>query len=210
MSKEQRIGKRRPRSFECRSPKLGYYIIYTDTQETEENYIEGFKKSLPIEFQEKIEIQILKDKTANLVKRCCEYMRNNPQYRSAWIIFDKDQVSKFDEIIEEANSKNIQVAWSNPCIEIWFSGYLGKISCIDSMTCCRNFSILYKQKTGKEYDKGEKEIYQILNKTGNEQKAIKYFKQKYENAHKDKLSPGEQLSGSYMFALVEEIRNMLK
>ena len=62
------------------------------------------------------------------------------------------------------------------------------------MTCCRNFSILYKQKTGKEYDKGEKEIYQILNKTGNEQKAIKYFKQKYENAHKDKLSPGEQLS----------------
>lgn len=72
MSKEQRIGKRRPRSFGCRAPKLGYYIIYTDTKETEENYISGFKKSLPVEFQEKIEIQILKDKTANLVKRCCE------------------------------------------------------------------------------------------------------------------------------------------
>ena len=41
MSKEQRIGKRRPRSFECRTPKLGYYIIYTDTKETEENYIDG-------------------------------------------------------------------------------------------------------------------------------------------------------------------------
>ena len=210
MSKEQRTGRRKPRTFESKSQKLGYYIIYTDTKKTEENYIKGYRKSLPVEFQNKIEIQIEKDKTSNLVASCCEYLRKNPQYRSAWIIFDKDQVSNFNEIIYEAYSKGIQVAWSNPCIEMWFSGYFGKMQCIDSVTCCTNFSVLYKQKTGKKYDKGDEEIYSTLNAFGDEGMAIKYFKTKYCNSRRDKILPADQTCSSSMFLLIEEINSILK
>lgn len=210
MGKEQRTGKRKPRSFECKPQKLGYYIIYTDTKKTEENYITGYRKSLPAEFQNKIEIQIEKEKTSNLIASCCEYLRKNPQYRSAWIIFDKDQVSNFNEIIQEANSKGIQVAWSNPCIEMWFSGYFGKMQCIDSVTCCNNFSILYKQKTGKKYDKSEEEIYNILKTFGDECIAIKYFKTKYYSNQKNKIAPADQICTSTMFLLIEAINNIFK
>ena len=34
-------------------------------------------------------------------------------HRIPWIVFDRDQVQGFDEIIAEAVSKGIQVGWSN-------------------------------------------------------------------------------------------------
>ncbi|MGN0294447.1 MAG: RloB family protein [Lachnospiraceae bacterium] len=40
------------------------------------------------------------------------------QYRIPWIVFDRDMVQGFDEIIAEAKSKGIQTGWSNPCFEI--------------------------------------------------------------------------------------------
>lgn len=203
------MGKRKPRAFENRSEKLGYYIIYTDTKKTERNYINGYYKSLPIEFQEKIEIQIKKDETINLIEACLQYQKRNPQYSSAWIIFDKDKNENFNQIIENANQKGIQVAWSNPCIEIWFSGYFGKMHCIDSVTCCSNFSELYKNKTGLNYSKNDDSIYTILNKFGDEKQAIKYFKKKHENAIKCGIKPDDQVGGSCIFLLLEEINKKM-
>ena len=56
---------------------------------------------------------------------------------NGWIVFDRDQVIGFDEIISEAEKKGIQVGWSNPCFEIWMYAYFGAMPAIqDSWTCC--------------------------------------------------------------------------
>ena len=51
---DRRAGKRKDRNlrFETRDPALGYYLIVTDTKETEKNYFEGLKKSMRSTFIE--------------------------------------------------------------------------------------------------------------------------------------------------------------
>ena len=60
MARSDRTGKRSPReSSQKRIPDLGYYIIVTDTKETEKNYMEGLRDSLPDELQGRIVIGAL-------------------------------------------------------------------------------------------------------------------------------------------------------
>ena len=108
MSKADRNGERKRRDIR-RNPKLGYYIIITDTKETEKNYFEGLKKSFSIELQKHIVIQVKKASTKDLVKTCLEEVSEDPQYRQPWIIFDRDQVSDFDELlatVEQGTTKD--------------------------------------------------------------------------------------------------------
>ena len=67
MSKNERNGNRKPREqiFRARSPELGYYIIVTDTKETEQNYINGLRDSIPSELQRRLVIKVAKTKSNN-------------------------------------------------------------------------------------------------------------------------------------------------
>lgn len=49
---DSRAGKRRDRNKRvgARVPELGYYLIVTDTEETEKNYFEGLRDSITAEF----------------------------------------------------------------------------------------------------------------------------------------------------------------
>ena len=70
-----RAGKRKDRNarFATREPILGYYLIVTDTEETEKNYFEGLKNSIPSEIRDRIVIKVEKAKTTyNLVERTIE------------------------------------------------------------------------------------------------------------------------------------------
>ena len=69
MGKSNRKGNRKRReNFPKRSPDLGYYFIVTDTAETEENYIRGFKESLPEELKGRIVVKVKQTRTDNLVE----------------------------------------------------------------------------------------------------------------------------------------------
>ena len=61
----KRNGKRRTREqlSRHRVPELGYYVIVTDTNETEQNYILGLRDSIPKELQGKLVIKVCKAKT---------------------------------------------------------------------------------------------------------------------------------------------------
>ena len=94
-SSEYRAGKRRDRNtrFASREPVLGYYLIVTDTEETEKNYFEGLKNSIPPEIRERIVIKVEKAKTTySLVERTMELCGEQAQQRIPWIVFDRDQV----------------------------------------------------------------------------------------------------------------------
>lgn len=119
MARSDRTGKRKPReAFRTRVPDLGYYFIVTDTKETEENYLYGLRDSLPKKLQGRIVIKVSKAKTQDLVRNCKEQAALEPQYGQPWIVFDRNRVVNFDEIIVQAQKDGVSVGWSNPCIEI--------------------------------------------------------------------------------------------
>lgn len=125
-----------------------------------------------------------------------------------WIVFDRDRVTNFDGIIEQAKREGVNVGWSNPCIEIWFDAYFGKIhSYIDSVTCCRKFGETFKQRTGQEYHKDSRQIYAVLNRFGDEVKAIRIAESRLQGHLKDGIGkPSEMCPCTTVHTLVNEIQ----
>ena len=165
---------------------------------------------MPKDCQDRIVIKVLK--TRKLVEECREASAYSPQFRESWIIFDRDQVPNFDEIIEEAKADDIHVGWSNPCIEIWFDAYFGKMHpYMDSVSCCSGFAHTFKQKTGKEYKKANLQIYQNLVEFGDEAEAIKIANNRYGQFLKDNdKKPSDMCPCTTVQELIGEIRDKTK
>lgn len=210
MAKNDRLGNRKLRRPKAafRVPELGYYLIVTDTKETEKCYFEGLRDSLPESIRNKIVIKVQEAKTVDLVNKCIELTACDAQYRKPWIVFDRDKVQQFDAIIENAVNKDINVGWSNPCFEIWMYAYYGNMPSIqESWGCCEKFGVLYKNKTGQEYDKADKDIYGRLVASGNEEKALKIAQLKFEQAIKNGYDkPSEMISCTTVHRLIGEIK----
>lgn len=208
MEKTDRNGKRKGRdSFRTRVPDLGCYFIVTDTKETEENYMYGLRDSLPNDLQGRIVIKVSKAKTDELVTACKEQAAMEPQYGEPWIIFDRDRVVRFDQIIETAKQEGVNVGWSNPCIEIWFDAYFGRMhSYQDSVTCCREFANTFEKKTGQKYKKSSNQIYTMLNRYGDEAEAIKIVEFRLAQYLRDGMDkPSEMCPCTTIHRLVDEI-----
>ncbi len=209
MAKEDRRGKRARRdNFRKRVPDLGYYFIVTDTKETEENYLYGLRDSLPENLRGRIVIKVSKAKTESLVSACREQAAMEPQYGEPWIVFDRDRVTGFDQIIENAEREGIRVGWSNPCIEIWFDAYFGKMrNSQDSVHCCREFANVFLKKSGQEYKKSNRQIYAMLNRYGDEEEAIRIAESRLAQYLKNGMDkPSEMCPCTTVHKLVEEIR----
>ena len=210
MAKEDRNGKRKRReSATRRVPDLGYYIVVTDAKETEENYLYGLRDSLPRELQGRIVIKVSKAKTDGLVDSCKSQASLEPQYGEPWIVFDRDRVTRFDEIIQRARKEGIRVGWSNPCIEIWFDAYFGQMHGYqESKQCWNRFAETYERITGLEYDKSDEHIYEILNRYGDEKNAISVAEKRLQ-AHIESgiKKPSDMVPATTLHHLVEEIRN---
>lgn len=206
---DRRAGKRRDRNQRVgtRIPELGYYLIVTDTEETEKNYFEGLRDRIPAELKDRLVIKVEKAKTVKLVKRAMELNDAETQYRIPWIVFDRDRVKDFDEIIKTAEENNLNVGWSNPCFEIWMYAYFGEMPAIrESYTCCDRFAEKFEKITGQKYQKKDRDIYQKLVQHGDEEKAIQIAKQCYKKCIEDgKEKPSEMWPASMVQGLVEEI-----
>lgn len=204
-----RSGKRKTREqlSKRRVPELGYYFIVTDTKETEQNYMLGLRDSIPKELQGKLVIKVCKSKTVELVSEALNMASLQPQYGEPWIVFARDQVKGFDQIISMALEKGINVGWSNPCIEIWFSAYFGSMpSYQDSVACCAGFSQKFKQVTGQEYEKSDAAIYQKLCHHGDEKRAIEIANRKLaEHIRNCNNKPSEMCPCTMVHILIKEI-----
>ena len=214
MSKAQRNGKRTPRGQQIsrREPELGYYFIVTDTKETEKNYMNGLRDSIPEELRGKLVIKVVKTETKSLVTEALNMASVHPQFGEPWIIFDRDQVQNFDDIIKEAEANGIRVGWANPCIEAWFHAYFGSMPTYrDSVDCCNTFSKEYQKKTGQDYKKSNDKIYEKLLKFGKEDIAIGIAEQKLAQHQKNcKALPSEMSPCTTIHILVKEIKSKIK
>jgi hypothetical protein len=162
MAKKDRTGNRKTRDQrkQFKTPELGYYLIVTDTEATERCFFTGLHQAMPEDVRNRLVIKVIETKTRTLIDKCMELMAYDAQYRIPWIVFDRDQVQGFDDIIAEAVNKGIHVGWSNPCFEIWMYAYFGSMPAIqDSWTCCSDFGRVYENKTGQKYSKADEQMY---------------------------------------------------
>lgn len=139
MARKDRTGNRKNREQRTirRVPEMGYYLVVTDTEATERCFFSGLHSSLSEETKKKLVIKVVETKTQDMIQKCLELTAYDAQYRIPWIVFDRDQVSNFDQIIKTAKEKGIHVGWSNPCFEIWMFAYFGSMPAIhESWTCC--------------------------------------------------------------------------
>ena len=210
MATKDRTGNRKTREQRKRFkvPELGYYLIVTDTEATERCFFAGLYKELPEAVKNKIVIKVVETKTRTMIDKCLELTAYDAQYRIPWIVFDRDQVQEFDEIITEAMSKGIQVGWSNPCFEIWMYAYFGAMPVIhDSWNCCSDFGRVYEKKTGQKYSKADEQMYEKLCKAGDEEKAIQIAQQKLEQCIREgKTKPSEMCPCTMVHELVRKIK----
>lgn len=130
-----------------REPDLGYYVIVTDAEATEQLYFEAIRNSLQDDLQDRLVIKVYQSATNDLIRRCLDESSKIPQYSVPCIVFDRDQVQNFDEIIYKADNNNIKVGWSNPCIEVWFEAYFGNMTYYgSSQDCCSGFAKNFQKK----------------------------------------------------------------
>ena len=192
---------------------LANYLIITDTEQTEANYIRGLKESLPEQVHNRIQIKIIDSvKTSKLIETAENERARTAQYSEVWLLFDRDKVIPFDKIIEEAKGKDIQVGWSNPCIEIWFLAYFGSMSTYaESVQCVSAFKNKFRQVTGIEYTKSSRDIYKKLTAYGNEQKALKMADERYTAyMSNEKTKPSQMDSTTTLHLLVRAIKTAVE
>jgi len=206
---DSRAGKRKDLNdrYATREPILGYYLIVTDTEETEKNYFEGLKKSIPPEMRDRIVIKVEKAKTTyNLVERTIELCSAQAQQRIPWIVFDRDQVKDFDGIIREAERNDIHAGWSNPCFEIWMFAYFGEMPNIsDSVTCCSRFADRFEKATGQPYHKNDEDVYKKIVQYGDFDTAFRLAERSLARALKEGKKPSEAYPACTVHYLVKEI-----
>lgn len=210
MARRDRTGNRKTREQRIvrRVPEMGYYLIVTDTEATESNFFNGLKADLPEDSKGKLVIKVTETKTQNLIQKCQQLVAYEVQYRIPWIVFDRDRVPNFDQIIKEAENKGINVGWSNPCFEIWMFAYFGRMPNIsESWTCCARFGKLYKKETRQDYSKADIHLYKRLYDHGDEKKAIEIAVRKYEqHLRENKTDPSQMCPATTVHKLVSEIR----
>lgn len=213
MSKGSRNGQRQSRMSRTNriKPKLGYYLIVTDTEGTERVYFNGLRDSVKAVAGEKIVIKVSETKNRNMIKEALEFLAELPNYAEPWIVFDRDKNKNFDKIIEEAENSGVKAAWSNPCIEIWFNVYFGKMpNYQDSVTCCSEFGKEYKKNVGQEYYKADDRLYNKLVENGDEAKAIEIAERKLkQHLLNGNNKPSEMISGTTVHQLISEIKGKL-
>ncbi len=214
MSREKRNGQRKVRSIGTRSnaPDLGYYLIVTDAKETEQNYMFGLRDSIPDELKRRLIIKVSKTKTDNLVDEALSQAALQPQYGEPWIIFDRDQVKDFDDILQNAKAAGIKAGWSNPCIEIWFNAYFGAMPTYQtSVACCNGFEETFEKALKQKYKKSDKQIYHKLCQYGDEARAIEIAENKLKQCLINSVTkPSKMCPATTVHRLVKEIKSKIE
>ena len=112
MARKDRTGNRKTREQrkQFKVPELGYHLIVTDTEATERCFFTGLHQALTEDVRNKLVIKVVETKTRAMIDKCLELTAYDAQYRIPWIVFDRDQVQGFDEIIKYPRIE-FKVAW---------------------------------------------------------------------------------------------------
>jgi len=133
------------------------FLIVCEGSKTEPNYFRRFRVNTEVV---DLEVIGLGDNTLSLVQRTCELMRQD-DYAQVWCVFDRDSfpAERFNEALNQAQQRNIRVAYSNEAFELW---YLLHFDYHDAALSRTRYQQMLTQRLGKPYRKNALDMYDLL------------------------------------------------
>jgi len=186
--------KRKPREIKV------FFLIVCEGEKTEPNYFAKFEgKYGNIIF--KIDCEGEGYNTLKVVEEAIRIRAKNPyKYNRVWTVFDKDSFSDndFNSAIQKAKSNNIGCAWSNEAFELWYILHFQYRNTAMSREDYKKAieHEINKHTLGFVYTKNSIEMYDILQKYGNQERAIKNaekLSEQYDNLSFAKHNPRTQV-----------------
>ncbi|QZY54969.1 RloB family protein [Crassaminicella profunda] len=188
---KKRKGNRKKRKENSKKLAPYRYLIVCEGKKTEPKYFEGIKNKINEKYTDAIKVKEKIDdikvigtgrNTQDLVKFTIgelERLKNQGElpYGNVWVVFDKDDFldEQFNNAIYQAQAKGFHVGWSNEAIELWFVLHFEFLN-----TAIHRYQYIdklnhYFKKFGLNkgrYEKNLENIFDILCKYGDMQKAI--------------------------------------
>ena len=195
---KKRKGIRKKRKENIREIAPYRYLIICEGEKTEPNYFKGIKDRIDIKYKDRIDvkekIELDVEGTGRNTEDLVSYTiksRNLSEkvYGHVWVVFDKDDFTdeQFNNAIYKARANNIEVAWSNEAIELWFIlhfEYLNTAIHRNQYINKLNQYFLKNNINKGKYEKNLLNIFDILIDYGNIKEAIQRSKKLY-NSYKE-------------------------
>lgn len=192
-------------------PRQVSFLIFCEGERTEPLYFEGFKNQMP-KGSIDLDVEGTARNTVSLVKYAIDKKKQKGRsFDRVWVVFDKDNfpAHNFNEAIKLAKRNKINVAWTNEAFELWYLLHFEYVNTGISRSKYGTFlnnQIRKKGLTKFSYKKKDPEMFNLLERYGNEKQAISWAKKLVrENDGCQKYHTHNPCT--YVFELVEEIRN---
>jgi len=170
----RKFGMAGARTRETRTPTLEIrnmrprILIVCEGKKTEPNYFRSFRVTNDV-YGEGIE-------TIRVVEEAIRRNDTDGPFTQIWCVFDRDDFppDNFDNAIHMVRSREqegFRVAYSNEAFELW---YLLHFEYLDSAVRRTHYIEKLDRLIGRQYKKGDPEIYALLQHRGNEQLALRF------------------------------------
>lgn len=217
---KKRQGQRKIRKEAVKEIEPYRYLIVCEGEKTEPFYFNGIKKIINEKYGDKIKVEkivaerIEIDGTGRNTESLVRYALEKKQsakipYGHVWCVFDKDSFTdeQFNTSIQMCESNDLGAAWTNEAIELWFLLHfeylntgINRHQYIDKLN---DYFAINNINNGK-YEKNLENIYEILCRLGNQNKAIKLAK-KLESEYDDEVTPSKMMPCTQVYKLIEEL-----
>jgi hypothetical protein len=196
-----------------------YHLIVTEGTKTEPQYFNAIRDIINSKYKGRIFLHVHGEgnNTLNLFDKAQQMAEKSSNiYKHVWLVYDTDDFP--DDKINKTAEKCVNISnnnddgteyhalWSNQCIELWFLLHFGYFhSDLHRNEYYPKLSSCLKKISGAEYNKGRKDIYNILRPyMGN---AIENAK-KLDQINKDK-TPAKSSPGTKVYELIERLYSYL-
>lgn len=164
---------------------ITYFLIVCEGEKTEPNYFRCFPKKVG-KFIYDIEFEGGGISTLKVVEKAIEIRNKSHQkYDRVWAVFDRDsfKANAFNSAILKAQANEINCAWSNEAFELWyllhFQSRTTAMSRDEYKVAIEKEinAIMNKRKNLFKYKKNDIDMYDLLSKIGDQERAIKRAKE---------------------------------
>lgn len=195
-------------------------LIVCEGEKTEPGYFKTLKDLLEVKFRDLVDLKKINLKelieidgsgknTKSLVRHTLRLKAQaSIPFGHVWCVFDKDSFTneQFNSAIINAEKEDIEVAWSNEAIELWFLLHFEYISTgITRYQYIDKLNYIFKSIGLGKYEKNMDGIYNILKEYGSQDFAIGNAKRLL----KDGFNYADMKPATTVYKLIELLEGLL-
>ncbi|WP_448820615.1 RloB family protein [Cetobacterium sp.] len=195
-------------------------LIVCEGEKTEPGYFKTLKDLLEVKFRDLVDLKKVNLKelieidgsgknTKSLVRHTLRLKAQaSIPFGHVWCVFDKDSFTneQFNSAIINAEKEDIEVAWSNEAIELWFLLHFEYISTgITRYQYIDKLNYIFKSIGLGKYEKNMDGIYNILKEYGSQDFAIGNAKRLL----KDGFNYADMKPATTVYKLIELLEGLL-